>query len=156
LDHRFGFDVIETAASENSNLNFELIGPITAAARARLSHLKNVRLVGAIAFDELPRHLARASIGLLPLSQHASNEGRSPMKLFEYAAMGLPVVATHTSELARRNLGFVSLAATPGAFSSCLAEWKSGTLSFGDCRAEAAKHGWAEKAQQALQFAMGN
>ncbi len=155
LDDRFGVDVLRAAVAAHPSVLFLLVGPAGQAVRRALGGLPNLRLVGPVPFDDLPAWYARASVGLLPLSDHPSNAGRSPMKLYEYAAAGLPVVATWTPELARRTLPFVSLARTPAAFASALGESLARP---GDRtrRVELAKtQGWPAKCAQVLAFAMG-
>lgn len=153
LDHRFGYESIEAAAALNPEINFLIIGPVTKNIRSRFFKFQNIKLIGAIPFNELPHYLCSASIALLPLSNDQSNEGRSPMKLFEYAAMGLPVIATRTAELARRNLSFVNLANSPDDFALILKKWKNGEININDGSPEATKHGWDKKGKLALKFA---
>jgi glycosyltransferase involved in cell wall biosynthesis len=84
-----------------------LIGSGTAVAEIAASRLANVHLFGIRPYADLPTYLQHASAGLLPLNAHPANAGRSPMKFYEYAAAGLPIVASLTPELARRREPFV-------------------------------------------------
>ena len=68
----------------------------------------NVRLLGPVDHRHVPWILAEHRIGLLPLTAADENRGRSPMKLFEYLAAGLSVVA-------RRNDGPLARS-LPGVF----------------------------------------
>jgi glycosyltransferase involved in cell wall biosynthesis len=77
---------------------------------AALKGIRNLVLLGPRSYDLIPAFLQHADIGLLPLTSHPANAGRSPMKLYEYGAAGLYVVATATPELVRRSLPFVCLA----------------------------------------------
>ncbi len=52
---------------------------------------------------------------MLPLSEHPTNAGRSPMKLYEYLAAGLRVVARRTPALAAVPLADVALYGPPVA-----------------------------------------
>jgi glycosyltransferase involved in cell wall biosynthesis len=154
MDRRFGYDSIVAAATENPELTFWLLGPVYQDGLVRLRHLNNVKLHGAVEFSELPWYLRKASIALLPLSEDSSNQGRSPMKLYEYAAAGLPVIATATQELSRRNLPFVALATSPADFARKVAEWSAGRLTLSDAQVEARKHSWVNKSVEALDFAL--
>jgi glycosyltransferase involved in cell wall biosynthesis len=69
-----------------------------AEARIRAAGLDNVTLLGARPHDEIPGYLAAADIGVAPfdVSAHAPLALTfywSPLKVFEYMAAGLPVVA---------------------------------------------------------------
>ncbi|HSQ61193.1 MAG TPA: glycosyltransferase family 4 protein [Acidobacteriota bacterium] len=57
--------------------------------------LDRVHLAGWIGHDALPAHLAAFDVAVMP----DSNEYGSPMKIFEYMAMGVPVVAPRLGPL---------------------------------------------------------
>jgi hypothetical protein len=90
----------------------------------------------------------------MPLSDARANSGRSPMKIFEFAAAGLSVVATETEELRRRNLPFVELASSPDEFASACqrAARTSDDATRELARKSAALHGWDAKFAQLLAF----
>ena len=116
LDERLDPALLERIAARFQQASLVLIGPPTASITRRLGHLPNVALLGAKDYGLVPAYLQHADVALLPFSNHPANAGRSPMKLFEYAACGLPVVATHTSDLARRSLEFLITAPTHEEF----------------------------------------
>jgi glycosyltransferase involved in cell wall biosynthesis len=49
---------------------------------------------GRVALTEYPRELARATIGIVPLEDSVFNHGKSALKMSEFAALGVPVVAS--------------------------------------------------------------
>ncbi len=110
LDGRFGYEAVRATAKCLPHANVILIGPYGNDAVKQLGAGNNIHLLGLRKYHQLPAYFQHADIGLLPLSDHPANAGRSPMKLFEYGASGLPVVATRTIELTRRKLDFVFLA----------------------------------------------
>ncbi len=66
-------------------------GPTMPAIRAQVSQLglgERVILPGRVSHQELPGYIAMFHIGVMP----DSNEYGSPMKIFEYMALGKPVV----------------------------------------------------------------
>ena len=149
MDERFDTGQIE-ALAEAGGVNIVLIGPVTDGVSGALASRKNVFLLGPRSYESLPAYLQHAQVGLLPLTSHPANEGRSPMKLFEYGAAGLPVVATSTQELSRRALPFVVLAKDAAAFT----EGVAGLLQGADrraalgaaARAISRSYGWRERA----------
>jgi glycosyltransferase involved in cell wall biosynthesis len=52
----------------------------------------NVVVEGPVDYAAVPDLLARARVGLMPFESSRLNEGRSPMKMYEYLAAGLTVV----------------------------------------------------------------
>lgn len=155
LDRRFGADVVAVAAASNPDINFLLIGPDNARCGERLSQYANVKLLGPVDFSLLPSYLRRCDVALLPLSNDRSNQGRSPMKLYEYASLGLPIVATATPELERRRLAFVLASRSAEEFSANVRhaiQLKDHTTA---CIEAATANGWKSKAEQLLSYAMG-
>jgi glycosyltransferase involved in cell wall biosynthesis len=157
LDERFGTAALVAAARACPQAAFVLAGPPGAALRAAVADLPNVHLLGALPYASMPALLARCQLALLPLSAQPANAGRSPMKLYEYAASGLSVVASHSPELARRAPSFVRLAdgaAEFGAAVAALIALPRGGL--GSPQAEARQHGWDAKCREALAWALAD
>jgi teichuronic acid biosynthesis glycosyltransferase TuaH len=97
LDARFDWEQVASWARARPDIRFVLAGPMPASPPEVPS---NVDLVGAVPYSELPALLHGARVGLLPLSDDPLNAGRSPMKLYEYLAAGLAVVARETPVIA--------------------------------------------------------
>jgi glycosyltransferase involved in cell wall biosynthesis len=67
-------------------------------ALARLRALPNVYLLGRRPYDALPGYCKAFDVALLPFVKNELTESASPLKLREYLAAGLPVVATDIPE----------------------------------------------------------
>lgn len=117
----FAYDLLEQVAAARPNITFVLIGP-PAKARGRFDHLPNVRLLGPRPYQVIAGYLRHADVGIIPFDRAGHPElvdHVNPLKLYEYLAAGLPVVATPWSAL--EALGTPSLLAdTPTAFASAL------------------------------------
>jgi glycosyltransferase involved in cell wall biosynthesis len=78
--------------------SFALVGPVGAGDPgtdvSALSTEPNVHLLGTRTYAQLPAVLRAADAGLIPYARNALTEGIFPMKVYEYLAAGLPVVAT--------------------------------------------------------------
>jgi glycosyltransferase involved in cell wall biosynthesis len=103
MDRWFDFATIDAAAAALPDVSFVLIGP-DRMARSTLRGRPNVHILGPRPFDVLPAYLHAADVGLIPFDVvghpdlvHAVH----PLKLYEYLACGLPVVATRWDEIAR-------------------------------------------------------
>src|SRR5262249_44777283 len=79
-------------------------GPERAPTERAAAGIPGVVFTGAVAHAELPRYLAAAGIGVAPFdpARHAPLQLGfywSPLKVFEYMASGLPVVAPRLPRL---------------------------------------------------------
>ncbi|MCU0869585.1 MAG: glycosyltransferase [Burkholderiales bacterium] len=119
LDARFDDAMVAAAARAVPAASLVLVGPEDAAhPLTALAGLTNVHRLGRRPYASVPGYLQHADLALLPMSRHGANAGRSPMKIYEYGAAGLPVVATRTAELARRALGYVHLVEDADGFAA--------------------------------------
>lgn len=107
LDERLDLTGLKLLAKEQSGISLVIIGPVNDETKRDFSEFTNVHFLGAKKYATVPAYLQHSDVALLPLSNHAANAGRSPMKLYEYAAAGLPVVVTETPELLRRQEKFL-------------------------------------------------
>ncbi|MBN1400810.1 MAG: glycosyltransferase [Anaerolineae bacterium] len=77
-----------------------LVGPVRPTSnemRAGVKALRaqsNVRLIGQVSVEQVPGFVAACDLGLLPYRRNAWTRHIHPLKLYEYLACGLPVVAT--------------------------------------------------------------
>jgi glycosyltransferase involved in cell wall biosynthesis len=69
-----------------------------AEALARLRALGNVHILGHRPYDALPGYCKSFDVALLPFVKNVLTENANPLKLREYLAAGLPVVATDIPE----------------------------------------------------------
>lgn len=102
LDFRFDFDIIMKVAKIRPTYNFYLIGPINQEIPKELTLMSNINLIGSVEYDLLPEYMHDMNVAILPLNDNPSNQGRSPMKIYEYLAAGKLVVTKKTLELERR------------------------------------------------------
>lgn len=109
FDYRFDLEVCIYLANSNSNIGIDLYGPLPTNLIKGKHIPKNLNFKGEIKYENLPILLSKYCVGLMPFNSHPSNEGRSPMKIYEYLSCGLNVVSKSTDELVRRNIDGVFL-----------------------------------------------
>jgi glycosyltransferase involved in cell wall biosynthesis len=84
--------------------SFALVGPVGLGdPRTDVSALRsepNIHLLGARSYAQLPSVLRAADAGLIPYARNELTDSIFPMKVYEYLAAGLPVVATPLPALA--------------------------------------------------------
>lgn len=105
LDDRFDWERIAAWARDHADVHFLIAGPGARPPYAMQSSPmpSNVELLGPVPYEKVPALLHTARVGLLPLSDDPLNAGRSPMKLYEYLAAGLTVVARETPGIRERS-----------------------------------------------------
>lgn len=104
-------------------------GPELPRVRAAAHDLDGIVFTGALPHDRMPACLAAADVGVAPfdLSQHAPlalGFYWSPLKIFEYMAVGLPVVAPRIARIPslveHRHEGWLYDPDAPGALADAL------------------------------------
>ncbi|MBP8154962.1 MAG: glycosyltransferase [Nitrospira sp.] len=103
MDAWFDYALVNRLAAALPDVSFVLIGG-SPQAHAKCAPAANLHLLGPRPFARLPEYLQAANVGLIPFDvQHHPTLVHSihPLKLYEYFAAGLPVVATRWRELER-------------------------------------------------------
>jgi glycosyltransferase involved in cell wall biosynthesis len=101
MDVWFDWELMNFSVAHLSEVSFVFVGP-DHRARKMLKPAKNLFILGPRPYDELPGYLQHANVGLIPFDAvNHRNLVRSihPLKLYEYLASGLPVVAVEWEEL---------------------------------------------------------
>lgn len=82
---------------------FVFVGPEKDGPRLReiFGLCRDVRTLGFYALNALPQVLSELDIGIVPLELNPFNEAKSWLKGLELAAVGVPVIASPTSEYRR-------------------------------------------------------
>lgn len=151
FDDRFDFAAVRLLAEQRPDWSVVLIGPKPNGKAEKKP--PNVHYLGAVPHKRLPAFLQHCDVGLLPTNDHPLNAARSPMKLYEYAAAGLPVVARETQELLSRGEPFVFGYGQPGEIVTCLAKataWAADNQGVAQRCAE--KRDWPSLTQELLAF----
>jgi|GEM_PF-1529534 len=99
IDSWFRADCVAEAARRLPQVDFEIAGPVGAADLSALANMPNVRMVGPVPFAQVPQFMHGAKVGIIPFKRTPLIEPVRPLKLFEYLAAGLNVVATRWTEL---------------------------------------------------------
>jgi glycosyltransferase involved in cell wall biosynthesis len=104
LANKVDFELLEAIATRRPDWVLLLVGPArddTRSAVHALAERENVRWLGPIAYDELPRYVAAFDVATIPYLRNAYTRNCFPLKTYEYLAAGKPVVASGLPELER-------------------------------------------------------
>ncbi len=101
-DERLDLDAIEAMAQADPSWHVVLVGPIQPGDvdESRLVAIPNVHLLGGKPLAELPAYLKAMDVALIPYKLNELTRNIFPLKLYEYLAAGLPIVAAALPELA--------------------------------------------------------
>lgn len=88
------YDLINRMSSERSDFEFVYIGVDYQDNLKNLELRANVHFLGAKQYAELPLYSAHFDCCTIPFGDRLIAQSTSPLKLFEYMAMGKPVVCT--------------------------------------------------------------
>jgi glycosyltransferase involved in cell wall biosynthesis len=107
-------DLVATAARMRPDWSFVIVGRCIVDVKA-VKALPNVRLLGQEPYDRLPAYCREFDVGIIPFRVNALTVRANPLKLREYLAAGLPVVATPLPEVTKYG-PLVRIGTTPGEF----------------------------------------
>jgi glycosyltransferase involved in cell wall biosynthesis len=149
---KLDMDLLVVLARIRRDWSFALVGPVGPGdPRADVSALAaepNIHLLGPRSYEQLPSVLRAADAGLIPYALNELTSGVFPMKVYEYLAAGLPVVATPLPSL----IGVEAVASAPDA--EGIAKLLDEALSHDDherraARARAAEsHSWERRIEE--------
>lgn len=110
LNPGIAIDWLECAA-EQSNMQLTIIGPAPAAIISRFREFSGFRYFECLSGDALQDELLNHDVLVMPYSSDVENEVTSvPAKLFQYLAVGKPVVSSVMPNLIELPDGFVYMA----------------------------------------------
>lgn len=92
------FELVAAVAEACPDWSLEFIGPIRYAP-TRVRSLRNVHLLDARPYADLPGAIARWGAAWIPFAVSRLTEGVNPLKLREYLAAGLPTLSTPMPEV---------------------------------------------------------
>jgi glycosyltransferase involved in cell wall biosynthesis len=118
----FDFDLIGHLALTMPDISFIMVGPLDFDFRnAHLRTIPNLRWIGRREYGEIPRYISAFDVCLIPFLAGKVSQTTNPIKVFEYFALGKPVVSTPMHELVPfRNDGLLRFAEGREEFASAL------------------------------------
>lgn len=99
IEEWFGLDFLYETALECPEISFVIIGN-PGIDVSKLQKLKNIYFLGKKDYNLIPSYIHNADVGIITFDvTHPVVQTVNPIKLYEYMACGLPVVATRWEEL---------------------------------------------------------
>lgn len=101
---RTDIDLLETVATNRPEWDLIIAGPIhdiDVSKLSRLRRLGNVTYIEYVPYSEMPKLIATLDVCLIPHKDTKLSQAMSPLKLFQYAGSGRPIVSTRISGIER-------------------------------------------------------
>lgn len=92
------WDLIDSVIKDNPDLEFVFLGTLFELRKFPLKR-PNARYLGLKPYSQLPAYLHNFKAALIPFRLTEMTKGCNPIKVYEYYAAGLPVLATPLPEL---------------------------------------------------------
>jgi len=73
-----------------------------------LMKFDNITAIGPISYTEIPRYARLFDVSMIPFLVNRITVSTSPIKLFEYMALGIPIVSTDLPECAKYESALIS------------------------------------------------
>ncbi len=149
IDSWFDTAVVLALARALPEADFHLAGP-SRIGSGWAGAFSNIILPGPVSPEEVPDLLAGSDVGIVPFRDTPLTRAIHPVKLYEYFAAGLPVVATDLEEIRR--------IASPALLARHPSEWVDAVrsvLSAGrrpEHTAFAARHDWSRRFADLMAF----
>jgi len=142
----FDFALVGELARAMPDVMFVMVGPLDFEYRnAHLRSFPNLRWTGRKEYADMPRYIGTFDVCLIPFVEGMLTGTTNPVKVFEYFALGKPVVSTPMHELHPfAGSGLLRLARGEGEFADAI---RSSLAERGDRLAEgrrqvARAHSW--------------
>jgi hypothetical protein len=96
----FDYDLVAELAEKRPNYEILLIGYSYDGSikKYSLDQYKNISVIGPVEYQVLPRYAHWFDVATIPFRINEITEAASPIKLFEYMALGRPIVTTDMAE----------------------------------------------------------
>lgn len=90
------FDIIDFVAEQRKDLDFVFVGPVQTNV---LPNRPNIHFLGKKNYTTMPDYINFFDVCTIPLKRNKFADTINPVKIYEYFALGKPVVATKTQEI---------------------------------------------------------
>lgn len=151
------WDLVERTIVALPEFDFVFVGPYPAGGRAaELAKHANVRLLGGKPHTDVPRYIARFDVCWVPFAENDVVRACNPVKIYEYFALGKPVISTPVADLAQLG-GLATVVRGAGAAVGAI----RAAIGTDDPRARDARraiakeNSWAARAAEIEKFASG-
>jgi len=153
ISDKLNLNVLKELARENPQWSLVFLGEARVSEQAEswetLLAMPNVHYLGFIEMSQLPHYLKGFDVGLMPYTQNRQAQYISPLKLYDYLAVGLPIASVDIPAVHEFS-PYVHLANRPGDFAQAVRDALADTAPE-RCQARrnmAAQHTWEARVER--------
>jgi len=155
VDKWFDEELFYSLVRSNSDKSFVVIGPVRSGILSVPE--QNLYVLGVRDHSELNRYLRYMKVGIIPFKDNIDLiVNCDPIKLYEYVASGLPVVASGMPEIITHNRPFIKAARNLGSFHTALNELMNYNLNTADIDNFLSCNSWDQRAEDLMDILEGN
>jgi glycosyltransferase involved in cell wall biosynthesis len=92
---RIDGDMLDFLVDQRPDWQFVFVGPAHEYFVERYSTCHNVHILESVAYQDLPCYLQYFNVAIVPFQVNENTKGNDLLKLYDYLAMGKPVVSTN-------------------------------------------------------------
>lgn len=108
VEEWFDEELVLELANENQDLEIIIIGKV-GIDKSKLDLCKNIHFIGEVPYKELIDYSKYFDVSIIPFKVNNLTNSISPVKFFEYSAIGKPIVSTDIHEIRRYECNSVLL-----------------------------------------------
>jgi len=154
-------NLIKYITSGNPSMSFVFIGKMQGIKETKdILKMPNVYYLGYKIYEDIPNYIRCFNLGIIPFKLNKITESLNPLKLFEYMAVGCPVLSTDIPEV-RKYSRLICIANGPEEFDDHLKKVLASDVSSLKIklRNEAKHHSWDNRTKEMvlrIQESMGH
>ncbi|MED4730177.1 glycosyltransferase [Aneurinibacillus migulanus] len=118
IEEWFDTNLIESLAQENPDWQFVFIGKV-GLIEGKLKQ-NNIHLLGQVPYKELISYASQFDVAIIPFKVNDLTNCVSPVKFFEYCALGIPIVSTPIEEMKQYEREWIKLGEDSSSFTHAI------------------------------------
>lgn len=153
LEKKIDVGLVRALARERPEWNIVLVGSIHAnPGILELDEFDNVYFPGVVAYEEAKHWIRSFDVGIMPHRDIPLTRNMSPLKLYVYLGLGVPVVSTDIMNIPTELAQYVTVATEEkqfvGAIESCLTQDSPKTVKVPEC--VIGRNSWEKRVESLL------
>lgn len=100
-DFAIAVGALDSLMSERDNVRLNIVGFLDLPEHFASKHSQNINRMSLTNYLELQRLISGVEINIAPLQQNSFTHGKSELKFFDAAAVGIPTIASPTASMSK-------------------------------------------------------